>query len=98
MCVLRENERLRITRALGTWLEAHPAPDEPVFRIARAAGDLTPRQVFISVAENDPLGQEILSILEYSIRRTSLEEVASDLEHVDTEPPPEATAGSPAHA
>jgi hypothetical protein len=96
--VLREDERQRITQALGTWLEGHPEPDEPVFRIARAAGDLTPRQVFRSVAERDQLGEEILAILEYSIRRTSLEEVASNLEDVDTEPPPAATAGTPVHA
>jgi hypothetical protein len=91
--VLREFERVRIVEALRVWLDGHPEPDVPAFRIAQEVGSLSPRQIVTSVGENDRLGQQILAILEYSIRRTSLEVVARDLEHYDTEPPPTAAAG-----
>lgn len=54
---------------------------------------MTPRQIVSSVVENDHLGKQVLAILEYSVRRTSLEEVTDDLVHLDTEPPPPAAAG-----
>jgi hypothetical protein len=96
--MLRESERLRITDALRAWLEGHPEPDEPVFRIAQERTELSPRQIINAIAENDHLGQQLIAILEYSVRRTSLEEVARDLEHVETEPPPAAAGGVPANA
>ena len=92
--VLNDSERARVVEALRVWLEGHPEPDEPAFEIAQENSRLSPRRIFSSVAENDLLGQQVLAILEYSIRRTSLDEVVSDLEHFDTEPPPAAAAGN----
>lgn len=91
--MLSEYERVRITQALAVWLDGHPDPDEPAFRIAQEGRSLTPRRIFTSVAENDQLGQQVLAILEYSIRRTSLEEVANDLERFESEPPRPAATG-----
>jgi hypothetical protein len=96
--VLSDFERERLTSALGSWIESHPEPDVPAFRIAQEAGELTPRQIVASVAENDHLGRQVLAILEYNVRRTSLEEVATDFEHLDTEPPPSGTARTPVGA
>jgi hypothetical protein len=93
--VLSGFERQRLMAALRTWLESHPEPDAPAFRLAQERAELTPRQLVASVAENDHLGQQVLAILEYSVRRTSLEEVAGDFEHLNTEPPPAGTARSP---
>jgi hypothetical protein len=93
--VLSDFERQRLTSALGTWLERHPEPDLPAFRIAQERVELTPRQIVASVVENDHLGQQVLAILEYSVRRTSLRRVADDFERVDTEPPPAATGQTP---
>jgi hypothetical protein len=92
--VLNDSERARVVEALRVWLDGHPEPDVPAFEIAQEHTPLSPRRIFSSVAENDRLGQQVLAILEYSIRRTSLEEVASDLEHFDTEPPPAAATGN----
>jgi hypothetical protein len=96
--MLGEFERDRIVQALRVWLDRHPEPDAPAFQIAQEPRSLSPRQLVDSVGENDRLGQQILAILEYSIRRTSLEEVADDLEHSDTEPPPTTAIGEPVGA
>jgi hypothetical protein len=96
--VLRDSERARVVVALRRWLDSHPEPDEAAFRIAQEASSLSPRQLVASVAENDRIGTQFLAILEYSIRRTSLEQVASDLERFDTQPPPAAAAGRPVGA
>src|ERR1700728_3932408 len=96
--MLLDFERQRVTAALETWLDFHTEPDVPAFRIAQERTELTPRQIVGSVAENDRLGQQILAILEYSIRRTSLDNVVGDLERHETEPPPTAIAGDPSPA
>ena len=96
--VLLDTERERITSALRVWLDRHPEPDLPAFRIAEEPVELTPRQIVTSVAENDHIGQQILAILEYSVRRTSLEEVTADLERLNTEPPSAATGRTPVGA
>jgi hypothetical protein len=91
--MLSQFERDRIVDALRVWLDHHPEPDEPAFRLSQEASTLSPRQLVISVGEDDQLGRQILAIFEYSIRRTSLSEVVADLEHFDTERPPGTAAG-----
>jgi hypothetical protein len=96
--VLSEYERQRLAEALVVWLDGHPGPDEPAFRIGQEQMDLSPRQIVSAVLENDHLGQQVLGILEYGVRRTSLEGVARSFERHETEPPPAATTGEPASA
>ena len=96
--MLSEYERRRLADALVVWLDGHPEPDEPAFRIAQERVELSPRQVVAAVTEGEPLGRQILAILEYGVRRTSLDEVARSFEADDTEPPPVAPAGEPAGA
>lgn len=91
--MLRDEERVRIVQALGVWLEGHPEPDAAVFGIAAYPASLTPRQLVISVQENDEVGQGVLAILEYSIRRTSLERVARDFESFGPHQPREVRFG-----
>lgn len=96
--MLQEFERQGIAEALSIWIDGHPDPDDPAFRIAQASEPLTPRQIYISVLENDPLGQQIMALLEYSVRRSSLEDVARELAYFETEPPPAAAASQPVDA
>ncbi len=86
--MLSEYERQRLAGALELWLSGHPEPDEPVFRIAQERVELSPRQVVDAVSGGDQFGEQILGLLEYGVRRTSLEEVARTFERSETEPPP----------
>jgi hypothetical protein len=77
--MLESKERERLTDALEMWLIRHPDPDEPAFRVSRT-GELTPREVVEAVTLQSELGEAVLEILEFSVRRSSLEEVTSNFE------------------
>jgi hypothetical protein len=78
--MLDSNEREALTYSLNVWLEHHPEPDVPVFRIA-GDGELTPREVVEAVNNRSEIGNGILDILEFSVRRSSIDEVTSSFEH-----------------
>lgn len=92
--MLDVEERFRVTQALDIWLERHPSPDDPAVHIALSystadsVSAYSARDIVRSVADDTELGRRILEILEYSIRRSSLDAVARDLETFDGEPPP----------
>ncbi len=77
--MLNVEERDQLSHALNAWLLRHPTPDEPVYRLA-GDGALSPRQVVKEVDARSETGLAILEILEYSVRRSSLEDVVASFD------------------
>ncbi len=78
--MLDASERERLTGALEVWLDRHPSPDEPAILVS-GEGELSPRETVKAVVAQSELGEAVLQILEFSVRRSSLEEVATSFEH-----------------
>jgi hypothetical protein len=78
--MLNHDEHERLTAALYVWLQGHTTPDEPAFHLGQWEGAHSPRELVDAVARRDELGEAIIAILEFGIRRTSLEAVVEDFQ------------------
>jgi len=76
--ILRDAERIQITKALQRWADRAPK-DELVIEFAGGDRFLTPLQVYLEVERNTPDGQAILRILGQGVRQEGLQQIVSRL-------------------
>jgi hypothetical protein len=78
--MLSKSEERELEHALWVWVEHSSAPDEPFFGFAEISDHfMTPRELATAVSKRTANGEAFLRLLEYNVRRSSLEEVVNEL-------------------
>jgi hypothetical protein len=75
--MLTPREREKIIHAVKQWAET--APNQPIIGFLNNGGPFRPREIVDEIVRNTPAGEDVMEILEHSVRREGLDKVLGRL-------------------